>query len=223
MAESCKRAKLSSSLVQCEHCSEMLTIKTYRRHRKLYFNLEKGEWITTEMLSCQHPGPPSAGLKVLDIPSVRILEINFVYLEMNATDDDPPEMPLNCDSYLFPIVQNEIEDSFGNQNETSDSRYINKHCAPLPSSKVKLIMCIRNVGYSPGEACLDVFLACKVCKLTFLALLSIPQCKTFPPFQNSEVKRNCGRSLTLKKPIFLFQAVHLHLFHSNRICHLVTL
>ena len=74
MAASCKTAKLSSCLVQCEHCSEMLTIKTYRRHRKLYFNLEKGEWITAEMLSCQHldPGPPSAGLKVLDIPSVRI-------------------------------------------------------------------------------------------------------------------------------------------------------
>lgn len=151
MAASCKRAKLSSSLVQCEHCSEMLTIKTYRRHRKLYFNPEKGEWITTEMLSCQHPDPPSAGLKVLNITSVPILIVNLLYLEMTTSDDDPPEMPLNCDSNFTPIIQNEIDDSFGNQNNTGDSNSdtgilnintLMKHCAPLSSSKLKLITCI---------------------------------------------------------------------------------
>ena len=102
MAASCKRAKLLSSLVQCEHCSEMLTTKSYRRHRKLYFNLEKGEWITTEMLSCQHTDTPSAGLKV--VGNLRSLYFLNFYLEMTTTDDDPPEMPLNCDSYFSPIV-----------------------------------------------------------------------------------------------------------------------
>ena len=40
---------------------------------------------------------------------------------MTTTDDDSPEMPLNCDSYFSPIVQSETDDSFGNQNDTGDS------------------------------------------------------------------------------------------------------
>ena len=54
MAASCKKLKIS--LILCEHCNEMLTLKTYRRHRKLYINHENSEWITTDMLS-QHSEP----------------------------------------------------------------------------------------------------------------------------------------------------------------------
>ena len=40
----------------CGHCGKMLTLKTYRRHRKLYYQSETDEWITAEVLF------PSVGL-----------------------------------------------------------------------------------------------------------------------------------------------------------------
>ena len=33
--------------VFCEHCNQNLSVKTFRRHHRLYFNEEKGEWTTT--------------------------------------------------------------------------------------------------------------------------------------------------------------------------------
>lgn len=34
----------------CEHCNESLSTKTYKRHRKLYFNETTDEWITAESI-----------------------------------------------------------------------------------------------------------------------------------------------------------------------------
>lgn len=39
----------NDSQVLCEHCVVMITVKTYRRHYRLYFKKESGEWNTAKL------------------------------------------------------------------------------------------------------------------------------------------------------------------------------
>ena len=45
----------TDSLVLCEHCNELITTKTYKRHRKLYYNTETEEWVTAESIKYKKP------------------------------------------------------------------------------------------------------------------------------------------------------------------------
>ena len=43
-----KRVKNPDERTFCMHCDQMLTFKTYRRHRQLYYNSESGDWIKSD-------------------------------------------------------------------------------------------------------------------------------------------------------------------------------
>ena len=43
--------RLRVSPLFCGHCEELLSLKTFRRHRKLYYNSETDEWITKARLN----------------------------------------------------------------------------------------------------------------------------------------------------------------------------
>ena len=35
--------------VLCEHCNKLLSLKTYRKHYRLFFNVTSGQWISDEV------------------------------------------------------------------------------------------------------------------------------------------------------------------------------
>ena len=103
-----KRPKLSLKL--CQHCNAMLTNKTYMRHRRLYFNTETREWITTKMLSSKQADSEASFRYMGNIciySPVGFLVVTIVPLPYltDSQDEDivPPKFPTepeeNCEVY----------------------------------------------------------------------------------------------------------------------------